>query len=112
MASKSATLEELRSLREELSTARRVRKPTGAPAPSTAERPAADREPAAMAPAAAAAPKDAADSEKPRDELGELMSEAVRFLEERESDLAAHPVSIAIGGVVVGMIIGRVLSRR
>ena len=40
------------------------------------------------------------------------MSEAARFLEERESDMSAHPVAIAIGGIVVGLIIGRMLGRR
>ena len=111
MASKSATLEELRSLREELSTSRRARKPKGAPSPATAEPRAEDRKPAATG-SAAAAPDGAADSEKLFDEIGELMSEAARFLEDREKDIGAHPVAVAIGGVVVGMIIGRMLGRR
>lgn len=112
MASKSGTLEELQSLREELSAARRARKPKGAPSPATAEPRAEDQKPGATGPAAAAAPDGAADSETPRDEISELMSEAARFLEERESDMSAHPVAIAIGGIVVGLIIGRMLGRR
>ena len=40
------------------------------------------------------------------------MREAARFFEERESDMGAHPVAIAIGGIVVGMVIGRMLARR
>ena len=40
------------------------------------------------------------------------MSEAASFLEDREKDIGAHPVAVAIGGVVVGMIIGRMLGRR
>ena len=105
MASKSGTLEELRSLRDELLTARR---PRDAPSPATAEPRAERRKPAA----AAAGPDDAADGESARDEIGELMREAARFLEERESDMGAHPVAIAIGGIVVGMVIGRMLARR
>jgi hypothetical protein len=112
MASKSLTLEELRSLREELSSARRARRPTDAPSPATAEPLAEDRNPAATGPAAPAAPDGAVDHEIPRDEISELMSEAARFLEERESDMGAHPVAIAIGGIVVGLIIGRMLGRR
>ncbi len=111
MASKSATLEELHSLREELSTARRARKPKGAPSPATTER-AEDRKPASTGSAAGAASDGPADAEGPHDQIGELMSEAARFLEEREKDIGAHPVAIAIGGIVVGMIIGRMLGRR
>jgi len=40
------------------------------------------------------------------------MNEAAGFVEERESEIGAHPVAIAIGGTVVGMIIGRMLGRR
>ena len=105
MASKSAMLEELQSLREGLSTARRARKSKGAPSPVAAE-------PAPTGSVAAAAPDGAADSEKLHDQIGELMNEAARFLEEREKDIGAHPVAIAIGGIVVGMIIGRMLGRR
>ncbi|HME86397.1 MAG TPA: hypothetical protein VKG91_18090 [Roseiarcus sp.] len=111
MASKSATQEELQSLREELSTAGRARQPKSAPSPATAE-PRAEDLKRATGPAAAAAPDGATDSETLRDEISELMSEAVRFLEERESDMGAHPVAIAIGGIVVGLIIGRMLGRR
>ena len=60
----------------------------------------------------APAPDGAADGETPRDEIGELMSEAARFLDERESEIGAHPIAIAIGGIVVGLIIGRMLGRR
>ena|SRR5208337_2113240 len=105
MASKSAMLEELQSLREELSTARRARKPQAAPSPAMAE-------PVPTGSMAAAAPDGAADSEKLHDQIGELMSESARFLEEREKDIGAHPLAIAIGGIVVGMIIGRMLGRR
>jgi len=105
MASKSRTLQELDSLREELSTARRDRKPTGAPSPATAE-------PAPTGSVAAAAPDGAADSEKLHDQIGELMSEAARFLAERESEIGAHPIAVAISGIIVGMIIGRMLGRR
>ena len=111
MASKSATLEELQSLREELSSAERARQPKSAPSLAAAEPRAEDLKHAAE-PAAAAAPDGATDSETRRDEISELMSEAVRFLEERESDMGAHPVAIAIGGIVVGLIIGRMLGRR
>ena len=111
MASKSAMLEELLSLRNELSTARSAQRPRDASSPATAEPRAVDRKPAAMGPAAAA-PDGAADSETPRDEIGELMSEAARFLEERESEMGAHPIAIAIGGIVVGLIVGRMLGRR
>ncbi len=112
MASKSGTLEELQSLREELSTAERARKLRDAPSPASAELRAEDLKRAATGPATAAAPDGATDSEALRDEISELMSEAMRFLEERERDMGEHPVAIAIGGVVVGLIIGRMLGRR
>ncbi len=112
MASKSGTLEELQSLREELSGVRRARKPKGAPSPATVEPRAEDQRPGVSGPAAAAAPDGAADRETPRDEISELMSEAARFLEERESEMGAHPIAMAIGGIVVGLIIGRMLGRR
>ncbi len=110
MASKPAMLEELLSLRNELSTARSAQRPRDASSAATAEPRAEDRKPAATGPAAAAAPEGAADGETPRDEIGELMSEAARFLEERE--IGAHPIAMAIGGIVVGLIIGRMLGRR
>ena len=108
MASKSATPEELRSLREELSTAGRAQRPKDAPSPATAEPRTEHQKPAATGPG----PDGAAERERARDEIGELMREAATFLEERESDMGAHPVAIAIGGIVVGMIIGRMLARR
>src|SRR5271157_3249729 len=104
MASKSATLEELRSLKDELSTAGRAQRPRHAASPAPAEPRAEDRKPAATRPAPATAPDGAPERDKARDEIGELMREAARFLEERESDMGAHPVAIAIGGIVVGMI--------
>ncbi len=112
MASKSAMLEELQSLRNELSTARWAQRPRDSSSPATAEPRAEDQKLAATGPAAVAAPDAAANSEKERDEIGELMNEAARFLEERESEIGAHPVAIAIGGIIVGMIIGRMLGRR
>ncbi len=112
MASKPAMLEELLSLRNELSTARSAQRPRDASSPAAAEPRAEDRKPAARGPVAAAAPDGAADGQTPRDEIGELMSEAARFLEERESEIGAHPFAIAIGGIVVGLFIGRMLWRR
>ncbi len=112
MASKPAMLEELLSLRNELSTARSAQRPRDASSPAAAEPRAEDRKPAARGPVAAAAPDGAADGQTPRDEIGELMSEAARFLEERESEIGAHPIAMAIGGIVVGLIIGRMLGRR
>ncbi len=87
MAPKFGTLEELQSLKAELQTAQRAQKPKGAPSPATAEPRAEDRTPAATGSAAAAAPGGAVDSEKLRDEIGELMREAARFLEEKEKDI-------------------------
>jgi len=112
MASKSTTLEELQSLRRELSAAQQGRTSRGAPSPPTDEASAEDRRLAPTGPAAPAAHDDAASSEKPADNIGELMTEAARFLEERDGEMAAHPLAMAIGGLVVGMIIGRLLARR
>ena len=110
MASKSETIEELKSLREELSKPRGARA-LGDAAPTAAlgeER----RVPASAAPQPPAGPDGAADREKLRNEIGDLMNEAVRFLEDQESDTAPHPVAIAVGGAVVGLIVGLMLRRR
>src|SRR5208337_3015057 len=101
MASKSAMLEELQSLREGLSTARWAQRPRDPSSPATAEPRAEDQKLAATGPAPAAAPDAAANSDKERDEIGELMSEAARFLEERESEIGAHPIAVAISGIIV-----------
>jgi hypothetical protein len=110
MASKSETIEELKSLKEELSTHRAARKSWDA-APSAAV---GDERggPASTAPGPSAGPDGAAGGEKLRHEIGDLMNEAVRFLEDQESDTAPHPVAIAIGGLVVGLIVGLMLRRR
>ena len=46
------------------------------------------------------------------EKLAELVDEVAQFLAEREKDIAAHPVAVVIGGIVVGLILGRMLWRR
>ncbi len=110
MASKSATLRELQSLRNELGTEQRRRSPEAASPSPRVEPPAEVAKPAPTEPAAAH--DDSASSGLADDDIGALMGEAAGFLEEHAGDIAAHPLAIAIGGFVVGLIIGRMLPRR
>jgi len=40
------------------------------------------------------------------------MNELTEFFEEAEKNIVAHPAATAIGALVVGLIIGRLLQRR
>jgi hypothetical protein len=110
MASRSATLRELQSLRNELGTEQRGRERKPAPSAPKVEPPG---EVAKPSPTEAVSPQDdPADSGPRDDDIGALMREVADYLEERAGDMAAHPLAIALGGLVVGLIIGRLLPRR
>ena len=108
MASRSTTLRELQSLQNELGTGRRGRQPTSE-SPSPVVHPPAD-EPAPVE--SASSPSDPAIGRPPGDDIGALVREAAEYFEGRAGDMAAHPLAIAIGGLVIGLIIGRMLPRR
>ena len=108
MASRSTTFKELQSLQNELGTGRRERQPTSEP-PSPGVQPPADG-PGPVEPASP--PNSPANGGQPGDDIGALVREATDYLEERAGDVAAHPLAIAIGGLVIGLIIGRMLPRR
>ena len=108
MALRSTMLKELQSLQNELGAGRRGRQPTPRP-PSPVVQPPADQ----PAPVEPASPPNAPANGGPRaEDIGALAQEAVGYLEERAGDMAAHPLAIAIGGLVIGLIIGRMLPRR
>ena len=99
MASDQVVARELKSLREELSSAQRERSAEPA-APPTQPSPAAE-------------PNHAGDEKRElRDQLSELASAVTNFLEEAEKDIAAHPAQSVISALVVGILIGRLLGRR
>ena len=107
MATRSATLEELRALQDELSAGRRGRGPEAAAPPEKVD------PPAEAAKSVPGAPPDEADTgEQTAEDIGALMREAAAYLEERRGDLAANPLAIAIGSFAVGLIVGRMLPRR
>jgi len=107
MATKSATLEELQALQDELSAGQRGREPEAAAPPAKVDPPAeaAPGEPGALQ-------DEAAMGGQADEDIGALMREAAAYLEERRGDLAANPLAIAIGSFVLGLIVGRILPQR
>ena len=114
VTSNSQTFRELQSLREELSGARREQSSPGAPPPSVAQPPAGGAEPSANGSegVAASPPKGATERDRLGEEIGDLMNELTEFFDEAEKNIVAHPAATAIGALVVGLIIGRLLQRR
>jgi hypothetical protein len=108
VATDAVTSRELKSLHDELLAAQRERAaasaaPAAEPAPSS---------PSPPPDAAAEPPKDSGHEPDWHDQLHELTREAVKFLEETEKGIAAHPTQSVVGALLVGILIGRLLGRR
>ena len=112
MASNSQTFRELQSLRDELSTARRERPSPAVSPPSSPQPDAGISVAAANGSAAADPPKGAAEQDQRGEDIHELVNEATKFFEEAEKNMYAHPATVAISALVVGMFIGWMLRRR
>jgi ElaB/YqjD/DUF883 family membrane-anchored ribosome-binding protein len=91
---------ELKSLHEELSASHRERTQAADP-PSATE----------TADASYAGPDDTAE-ELVRNELREFTEMIKELAEEAEKSMAAHPAAVAVGALVLGILIGRLLGRR
>jgi ElaB/YqjD/DUF883 family membrane-anchored ribosome-binding protein len=84
---------ELKSLQEELSAAQRARLAVPAASPSSPEQ-----------------VREQPDERELRNQLRELADEVTHFLEQAEKSIAEHPAQSVIGGLVVGILIGRLLG--
>ena len=98
----SVLLRELRSLREELSASQRAR----------LERSAAGVPAVEEASPGLSQPEDAAAVLAAEGELRQLVDAIREFAEDAEKNVAAHPTAMAIGAMVLGILIGRLLGRR
>ena len=100
MTANSIVSRELESLRDELAQAQQVRRASG-PAPK----------PTAHSPA----PEPIQESphlQELHDQLRDLANEVADFFDEAEKNIAAHPAQSVIGALLVGILIGRLLSSR
>ena len=87
---------ELKSLQDELRSTRRKRVAAPPVPPATPAEP----------------PKQTAEESELRDQVRDLMSEVTGFFEEAEKSIATHPAQSVVGGLLVGILIGRLLGRR
>jgi len=101
MATDAVVARELKALQEELSIPQRGASPAASPAP-----------PADAPAAAAVSPQETAEEREAREYLRELASEATRFFEEAEKNIAMHPTQSVVGALLVGILIGSLLGRR
>lgn len=99
MAADAVVSRELKSLREEISTAQRERSAASAAPPVM---PSLSGEPARESP----------DERELRDQLRELANEVTSFFEEAEKSISAHPTQSVVGALLAGILIGRLLGRR
>jgi ElaB/YqjD/DUF883 family membrane-anchored ribosome-binding protein len=102
MSNDSLLLHELKSLREELSSSRKAR------LTRAADRAAADVEVAG----GAAPPIEAIEERQLDGELRELVDAVKEFVQDAEKNASAHPAATAVGAMIVGILIGRLLGRR
>ncbi len=100
---------ELQALQDDVSTSQKQRRARRKPAAPEADEPAA---PASAAAAVTTGPDGSADAQDLRRELRELLDEATAFFADAEKNMAAHPAATALGALVVGILIGRLLGRR
>ncbi len=102
MSNDSVLLHELKSLREEISSSQKERLSR-----------AADRAPAGDEAAGnPVQPIEAIEQRRLAGELRELVDAIKEFVQDAEKNASAHPAATAIGGMVVGILIGRLLGRR
>jgi ElaB/YqjD/DUF883 family membrane-anchored ribosome-binding protein len=57
-------------------------------------------------------PKDAADGQQLHGTVGKFVEAIAEFFEEAEKNVSVHPAAHMIGGIVVGILIGRLVRRR
>ena len=102
MSDDSVLSRELNALREELSASQKA-----------GSSQAADRAPAGDESADRATEAKGATAEQSLEgELRELVEAIKEFVEGAEKNVAAHPTATAIGAMVLGILIGRLLGRR
>jgi ElaB/YqjD/DUF883 family membrane-anchored ribosome-binding protein len=103
VAADSALSRELEALKEELAVLHRKRRT-----------PPADRKAASEATAKRSEPPQhaAEDHQHLHGELRDLVKLVTEYVEEAETNLAAHPTATVVGALVVGILIGRALGRR
>jgi ElaB/YqjD/DUF883 family membrane-anchored ribosome-binding protein len=102
MAAESALSKELEALKEELAALRSQRR--SRPAAADGEtRKRQDRDPS---------PPAADEPHHLRGELRDLVKLVTEYVEEAETNLAAHPTATVVGALMVGILIGRSLGRR
>ncbi|MGD1015146.1 MAG: hypothetical protein ABR863_01715 [Roseiarcus sp.] len=102
MSDDSVLLHELKSLREEVSSSRRER------LSRAADRAAAGDE----AGGSPVQPIEAIEERRLDGELREFVDAIKEFAQDAEKSASAHPATTAVGAMVVGILIGRLLGRR
>ena len=98
----SVLLHELKSLREEVSSSQKERLSRAADRASAGDE-------AAGSPVQ---PIEAIEERRLDGELRELVDAIKEFAQDAEKNASAHPAATAIGAMVVGILIGRLLGRR
>jgi len=101
MSADALVSRELKSLQEELSASQR-------------EHPSPPADPVSVSGGTAAPAthlEDTAEEQQLRGTLGKFVDAITEFVEEAEKNVSAHPANV-IGGMVVGILIGRLLGRR
>jgi hypothetical protein len=98
----SLLLHELKSLREELSSSHNERLSRAANRASAGDEVAGSP----------GQPIDAIEERGLHGELRELVDAVEAFVQDAEKNAAAHPAATAVGAMVVGVLIGRLLGRR
>jgi hypothetical protein len=102
MAAESALSKELEALKDELAALRSRRR--SRPVAAEGETPKRqDRDPS---------PPPMADAPHLHGELRDLVKLVTEYVEEAETNLAAHPTATVVGALMVGILIGRSLGRR
>jgi hypothetical protein len=104
MATDVLVSRELKSLQDELSTAKTQRA-------ANTERPAATAAPIAP-PTAAESPPEPSDEVELRGQMRQFADELTELFGEAEKGISAHPTQSVAGALLVGILIGRLLGRR
>ncbi len=102
MSDDSVLVHELKSLREEISSSQKERLSRAADRASASDE-------AAGSPVR---PIEAIEEPRLDGELRELVDAIKEFVQDAEKNASAHPAATAVGAMVVGILIGRLLGRR
>lgn len=102
MSNDSMLLHELKTLREEIASSQKARLSRAADRASAGDE----------ATGSPVRPLEAIEERRLDGELRELVDAVREFVQDAEKNAAAHPAATAVGAMVVGVLIGRLLGRR